>query len=135
MKRVLFQASLSNGEQITEEKGNFQTIEGALSPWQRLLVYLKEKNATITSLSLHTKDGQRWNIPSAGNNPKFHAISVAPKPVRYDFFRKMGADVMDTNGTLANEEHYSVVEAEYEDGTKMQVWVDEKTCNSWSFIV
>lgn len=133
MKKVLFTIGLSNGETITEEKGNFETIEGELSPWQRLLSYMAEKDVYITSLSLYTKDGQRWNLPSAGKNPKFKAFADAPKPTDFDFFRKMGGDVM--NGSVTKEEHYTVAEARYEDGTRIQVWVDNETCKSWSMIL
>lgn len=132
MHNVLFIAGLSNGETITEEKGNFQTITGELSPWQRLQKYIQEKGVTITSLSLYTKDGKRWNIPSNGNNPKFKAFGDAPKPISYKFYRRMGADVIN-NGGLKDEEIYAVVEAEYE-SVKIQVWVNDKSFVSWSFI-
>lgn len=132
-KKVLWIAGLSNGETITEEKGNFKTIAGELSPWQRLLLYLKEKDLTITSLSLHTKDGLRWHLPSAGKNPKFHAFAVAPKPINLNMFRKMGGDVTG-GGEIKNPDKYTIIEGEYNGGTKIQIWVDDYSLNSWSLI-
>ena len=134
MKKVLWTVGLSNGENVYEEKGNFQTITGELSPWQRLLAYMKEKELRITSLSLYTSDGRRFNLPSAGRNPKFKAFSELPQPVAYKMFRKMGGDVM-RGGEIENQDLYTVIEAEYEDGKKLQVWVDEETLNSWTLII
>jgi hypothetical protein len=133
MSKVLWTVSLSNGETLYEDKGNFQTIEGALSPWRRLLAYMEEKSLTITSLSLYTSDGRRWNIPSMGKNPKFHVFAAAPKPSGYRFFRKFGQD--QTGGNAGVEDHFTCIEAVYEGGTKMQVWVDESSLTSWAFIV
>ena len=134
MHKVLFTASLSNGENIYEEKGNFQTTPGALSPWQRFLAYLGETKLKITSLSLYTPDGRRWNLPSAGKNPKFREFAVIEQPVGYRMFRKMGGDAINT-GEIINPDLYTVIEAQYAGGKKIQVWVDEKTLNSWSLIL
>lgn len=133
MHEVHFIAGLSSGETITEGNGNFQIIKGALSPWQRLLRYCEETGAHITSLSLATADGKRWNLPSAGKNPKFKAFADAPKPITYRFFRKMGGDVM--TGRVTNEERYAVAEAHYQNGTTLQVWVDKQTQNAWSLFL
>lgn len=134
MNKVLFIAGLSNGETVTEEKGNFTTIEGALSPWQRLLSYCADNGVEITSLSLYAKDGRRWNLPSAGKNPKFHAFAVASKPVSYKFFRKMGGDVNPTTGEVTAQEKYAVAEAVYEDGRTIQLWVDDISEVSWCLL-
>lgn len=134
-KRVLWTVGLSNGETLTEEKGNFQTITGELSPWQRLKSYIAKEGVTITSLSLYTASGMRWNIPSTGKNPKFHAFSLADKPLSYNMFRKMGGDIIDgSTGDLENVDMYTVIEAIYPD-CSLQVWVDENTFNSWSIIL
>jgi hypothetical protein len=140
MKKVLFTAGLSNGETVAEGKGNFEEIEGALSPWRRLVAYLEESKATITSLSLYTADGQRWHLPSAGKNPKFKEFADMPKPVSFRFFRKYGADTMGPNAGV--EDRYTVIEATYgklvpcpdAPTFKVQVWVDENTLKSWSAV-
>lgn len=134
MNKVLFTASLSNGETIHEEKGNFQTITGELSPWQRLLAFCASQKATITSLALYTADGKRWNIPSAGKTPKFKAFADCEKPISYRFFRKIGAD-MRADGTIENTDHFNVIEATYTDGKKIQVWVDDEGENSWTLLL
>lgn len=133
MHKVLWIAGLSNGESIYEEKGNFATIKGELSPWQRLLSYIAEQGLTITSLSLYSADGRRWNIPSAGKNPKFKEFANAPKPVSFRMFRKLGADIV--NEKQVSQDLYTVAEALYEDGTKLQMWVDNETMNAWSLII
>lgn len=137
MQKVLFTVSLANGETIAEGKGNFQVIEGALSPWQRLCEYLVEKQTTITSLSLYTADGRRFNLPSAGKNPKFHALHSAPVPTDFRFFRKAAADI-EPSGTAKSEfnDLYAVIEARYESGVVLQTWVCEADpSKSWSFIL
>lgn len=134
MHKVLFTAGLSNGETIHENKGNFEMIEGALSPWQRLLRYLEETGTTITSLSLYTAAGSRWNLPSAGKNPKFKAFGDAPQPVSFRFFRKMGQDYSSSHVKVGGPDRFSVIEATYQDGRILQVWVDDMTENSWTMI-
>lgn len=144
MKKVLFTSSLSNGETITEEKGNFETIEGALSPWQRFLQYTEENNLKITSLSLCTRDGRRWNIPSAGKSPKFRQFNEIPKPVSFRLFRikaresgqvnSMSEAVAELNKAEDLDIH-TVIEATYESGSKLQVWVSEESLTSWSVIL
>lgn len=134
MHKVLFTAGLSNGETAHEGKGNYKRIDGALSPWQRLSSYVSENKLAITSLSLRTQDGYTWNLPSAGKNPKFKAFGEAPKPERYNFFRRGGADVLMTGGgQLSGYEEYAVIEAIYQEH-KLQVWVHNDTFASWSLI-
>lgn len=130
--KIMWSVGLSNGENAYEEKGEFCTITGELSPWQRLVKYMGENGLTITSLSLYTNDGRRWNIPSAGKNPKFKAFCDAPQPIGYKFFRKFGQD--QTGPNAGKEDHFSCIEAQYENGMRLQVWVDEATGNSWSMI-
>jgi hypothetical protein len=132
MHRIYFIASLSNGQTITEGKGDYAVTTGELSPYQRLLAFCAKENVSITSLSLATADGRRWNLPSSGKNPKFKAFGDAPKPLSYKFFRKMGVDII--NSVSQEQETYSVIEATYPTH-KLQVWVDERTGNSWSLII
>ena len=124
-------ASLSDGSTVYEDKGDYKVISGGLSPWQRLLSNLDGRK--ITSLSLYTDDGKRFNLPSAGKNPKFKAFADAEMPESYNFFRCAGADVM--NGQAQEYEVYTVAEAIYKD-KKLQIWVSEANHNnSWTVIV
>jgi hypothetical protein len=134
MQKVLFTAGLSNGETITEEHGDFCRIDGALSPWQRLLSYVATKGIYITSLSLLTADGQRWNLPSAGKNPKFKEFGYTQKPVSFRMFRKIakeGNTIQDLNAAPSSDMH-TCIEAVYEDGGRIQVWVREDNRASWT---
>lgn len=122
---VFWQVSLSNGETFQEGKGDYKVIEGELSPWQRLKRYIGD-DTTITSLSLFTEDGRSFVLPSGGKNPKFHAFTEAENPVSYNFFRKLGGDVS-IGGEVHVDELYNVIEAEYENGSRLQIWVDNET--------
>lgn len=143
MKKVLFIASLSNGETVTEEKGNFTTVEGELSPWQKLLSYCGENNLTITSLSLCTRDGMRWNIPSAGKSPKFRQFTLAQKPTAFRLFRVKARESGNVSSMdeaiekLREAEEvdiHTVIEAKYDSSDVLQVWVSEESLTSWSVI-
>ena len=133
MQKVLWSVSLSNGETLYENKGNFKNIKDELSPWQRLLLYLAKEKVEITSMSLYCGD-KRWHLPSAGKSPKFQAFSQCEKPYHFKFFRKMGANMNKDTGEQTDEEHFAVVEAFFEGGTSMQVWVDEEKQNSWTIL-
>lgn len=140
MQKVYFIAGLSNGETATEGKGNFAEIEGALSPWQRLLRYCAEKQVAITSLMLATADGRRWHLPSMGNSPKFKAMMDAPKPTGVRMFRKAAMDLNMTPKKEVEEgewgDLFTCLEAIFEDGRKLQVWVSEAENHpSWSIVV
>lgn len=130
MHKVLFTVSLSNGETIHEERGNFKRIKGALSPWERLLSYIRDNDLKITSLALYHPDGRRWNLPSSGNSPKFHAFSEADKPLDYAFCRKAGIDKCSTTHETLSEDIYAVGEVIYSDHI-IQVWVHNETGVSW----
>jgi len=135
---VKWQVSLSTGETFFEDKGDFIEIPDQLSPWQRLQKYLIENEAQITSLSLYTNDGQSFNLPSAGKNPKFKAFSDLEKPLDYQMFRTIGRNVAGLkNGVVVPlNEHgfddwFTVIEAIYSFGS-LQLWVDENNSkNSW----
>jgi hypothetical protein len=132
--KVLFQVSLSNGETFFEEKGKFITIPGELSPWQRLINYTAEKKLLITSLSLYTSDGQTFNLPSSGRDPKFRPFSLAEKPIDYNYCHYLAREhkVVDNEIVGTNpSDWFAVVEAIYAD-YKLQLWVDENnTKNCW----
>lgn len=127
--KVLWTVGLSNGQNLYEEKGNFKTITGELSPWQRLKRYIVENGVSITSFSLYTNDGKRWTLPSAGKNPRFRQLDNVPQPVEYNFFRKWA------NDTKTGDERWGVIEASYEGGETLQIWVDDDKQVSWSMFV
>ena len=131
--KVLFTIGLSNGETITEEKGDYQTIPGELSPWRRAQAYILSNGVSITSLSLYTPDGKRWNLPSAGKNPRFAAFAEAEKPKDFNFYRKMGGEVMG-DGSVADQEIYAVIEAKYDGGITLQLWVHNDTHACWTMV-
>ncbi len=128
--QVMWTVSLSNGETLYEGKNEYQIVAGEPSPWQRLNKYIDKNNLKITSISLYI-DGRRFNLPSSGKNPKFKVFSDAEKPVAYNFFRKMGQDVLGENRTT---ETFSIIEAIYKN-KRLQVWVNNETLNSWSVII
>lgn len=132
MHRVQFDIGLSNGEMITEGKGNYQRIDGELSPWLRALRYIAETGMKITSLSLYAGDGQRWNLPSAGKNPRFKELGDFAVPIGFNFFRKAGLDYTSA-GEPTTEERFAVAEAQYPDGRIMQIWINDETMNAWTF--
>ena len=125
--------SLNNGETLYEEKGDYRILAGEPSPWQRLQLYLLEKKLYITSLSIYTENGKRFNLPSAGKNPRFSAFKNTESPVSYTWFRNYGQEQGGLNA--GREDHYATIEATYSDGRKLQIWVDDITNDSWSVIV
>lgn len=140
MQKVYFIAGLSNGETATEGKGNFAEIEGALSPWQRLLRYCAEQQVDITSLALATADGRRWHLPSAGKAPKFKAMAEALKPTGVRMFRKAAMDLKtNTDGDMKEGDwgdFFTCLEAIFADGRKLQLWVsDAEPHPSWCIII
>lgn len=130
--RVKWFASLSDGQTVYEDKGEYKTIKGELSPWQKLQENIKKNGLKITSLSLYADNGKRFNLPSAGKNPKFKVFAENPSPDSYNFFRKAGADIF--NGKISSYEVYSVIEAIYTD-KKLQLWVSEANNNVWALII
>lgn len=139
--KVLWAVSLSNGETIYEEKGDYLELEGELSPWQRLLLHLQKNKLSIRSLFLYTDDGQRWNLPSLGSNPRFKAFDMAPKPITYLASRRIGFDFAGDEKTVAEIEKdrasdlFTIAEAIYSD-MSLQIWVNEKNPKvSWVLAV
>ena len=129
--KVKWQVSLSNGETFFEGKGQFEEVDGEKSPWQRLEQYLLDEGAEITSLSLYTDDGRTFNLPTAGQNPKFnpHLPGKIEKPLDFLCFRYMEADVNREGSKM--HKLFTVAEAIYPD-YKVQQWVDENNPqNSW----
>lgn len=135
---VLFQVSLSNGETFFEGKGNYQDLPGLPSPWQRLIRYTAENKLLITSLSLYTKDGRTFNLPSSGRDPKFRPFALADKPIDFNVCRYMAREHDIVDNKVQNtevSEWFTVAEAIYPD-YKLQLWVDERnTKNAWTLLV
>ncbi len=130
---IKWTVSLSNGETLYEGKGDFKEVEGEDSPYRKLLKHLDKKDLKITSLGLYNDNNSRWNLPSAGKNPKFKAFDDAEKPKDYRFFRKIGADIL--SGVPKNEEVFAVIEAQFEN-YKLQLWVrDDSPHESWVLVL
>jgi len=118
-------ASLSNGENAVEGVGKFEEIANELSPWQKLLSYVKENNLTITGMQIRI-DGRTYTLPSI--NPKFGGNA----PLSYKFGRKVAADMMSDNmSDIKLSEMHIFITAVYEE-FECTVWVDEMgRRNSW----
>ncbi len=123
---VKWTASLSDGSNIYEDKGDYKEVQGELSPWLKLREYLEDNEVEITSLSLYTDDGKRWNLPSAGN-PKFRELRNVEMPNSFKFRRKLSKDLI-----TKKEKRYAVITAIYDD-RELQVWVlDKEPYPSWA---
>lgn len=130
MTQVFWKVSLSSGETFTEGKGDYEELYGQPLPFRRLQEYVKENDLRITSLSLFTSSGQNYNLPSAGRNPRFSAFDLVEQPVDYLCFGKCGRDIV--SGSVVSEDLYKVIRAIYEDGSFIEIWVDESnTSNIW----
>lgn len=127
--KVFWTASLSDGHTHYEGKNEYQEIKGELSPWLRLIQHIENKGLEITSLSLYMNTGERWNLPSAGTNPKFKMIDRAVNPVGYRFFRVLKKEIPE-----GKEERYNIIEAIFSN-YKLQVWVSLDGKTSWSVVV
>jgi len=66
-KKVRWVVSLSNGETIYEERGNYRKIEGELSPWQRLQAYITDNELEITSIVLTYQVKLGNEVPRSGS--------------------------------------------------------------------
>lgn len=135
---IFWQVSLSNGETFYENKGDYKTIPGELSPWNRLQKYIADNKLLITSLSLYTQDGRTFNLPSAGRSPKFRPFQVAEKPLDYNYAHYIARehDIVDNEVQKTEvSEWFTVIEAIYPE-YRLQVWVDEQNPkNSWVLVV
>ncbi len=132
--KVFWSASLSNGETLFENKGDYVEVVGELSPYNKLLKYCDDNCLDITSMSLYTDDGRTFNLPSSGQKPRFKEFQDIEKPYKYSCFRKAGAD-MNSDFKVSGANLFTVVEAVYFD-YRVQLWVDEyNTKNCWCLIV
>ena len=125
--KLKWKVGVSDGKNYIEGNPPFEEIRNELSPWRKLLQYLKENNLKITSMCI--TDGKRtFNLPSAGKNPKFRAFDLAEKPIDYKFFRMVAGD----NGVI--DSRFAVVEAIYK-SYSLQLWVDERNAlNCWVLV-
>ena len=120
---VKWGVSLSNGETLYQGKGIYEEIEGELSAWQRLVSYLAQNRLEITSLFLYQDSGRRWNLPSAGSNPKFAVLQNLEKPLDFNCFCILGMN-MKMSEKEEIPDHFIVIEAIYSGGKKLQIWVN-----------
>lgn len=132
--KVKWQVSLSDGQTLFEDKGDFAVVPGELSPWNKLLKYIEDNSLAITSLSLYTDDGRTFNLPSLGKNPKFRAFDLATKPTKLMLERKFAVDADDKD----NPDMFTTICAWYDFENiiiKLSIWVSEANPNnSWSLI-
>lgn len=130
---VKWAISLSDGTNAYEDKNEYKEVEGDLSPYQKLLNYIEENDVEMTSMSLYTDEGRAWNLPSAGDNPKFDRFENTDKPVDFKFRRHLRQVGM--MGGSSKTYKYAMIEAEYED-YKLQVWVmDKEPYPSWTLVI
>jgi len=131
---VTWKASLSNGETAYEGKGQFEEIDGELSPWNKLVEYIADNDLKITSLALETFDGRTFHVPSAGKSPRFPMFENQPKPNDYRFFNAVTSVIMESGeGDVTSM--YRVIEAVYDDH-RLQMWVDVyNPRNCWCLVV
>lgn len=131
---VKWKVSLNNGSTFYEDKGIFTEVENELSPYNKLLEYLKSNDLSITSISLFTDDGKTFQLPSLGKNPKFKAFDNPLKPYKYALERKYSYDI----GEIDKADRFTTIAAFYRLDNlelKLSVWVDENnTNNSWSLL-
>lgn len=130
---VRFAASLSNGKNYLEDKGDIIGDETA-SSWTKLLRIMLDEKATITSFSLYAGE-KIFHLPSAGSNPKF-AFLKPMKPVDYNFMRAIAQEMSSTGGGLDKQvrDWYTVAEAVYV-GFKLQIWVNETDTNDCRTVI
>lgn len=131
MNKVKWTASLSDGQTVYEEKGDYHVTTGAPSPYQRLLAYCEENDVTITSLSLYMDNGLRINLPSV-RMPQFQSLQTRKQPVSYRFFRKMEMNKRVSTGEVT-QKVYAVIRATFDD-CALELWADERG-NSWAYVL
>lgn len=137
-----WKVSLSNGETLYEEKGNFKSSkEERFSPWKRLILYIEELNENsekpieITSIGIYTDDGRTFNLPSGGRVPKFHAFFTAKKPRAFNMFKASSSGISMRRGANREEYNFIVAEAIYDIG-RLQMWVEiNEGKNCWTLFV
>jgi hypothetical protein len=130
---TFFQVSLSNGETIFEGKGDYKEIEGQPSPWQRLLLHLRETKTHITSLAIYS-GGRRYMLPPMSKGgPNFVAFQSCDRPVGFSFFRKLGQNMNDERESVGSEEIFAIAQAQFDDGTFLEIWVsNDNPDNAWT---
>jgi hypothetical protein len=137
--RVLWNVSLSNGENFREGSGRFVEIEGGLSPWQQLKVYLLEwptGRIHITALWLTCPNGARHVLPSMGirHKPLLSKFHEAEPPTGLRCFRKLGGNATPGDPEIKDKDLYTVGEATFET-YKVQIFVSEHDPNlSWVLV-
>ncbi len=137
--QILWQVSLNNGETHQEGKGKFQEFEGELSPWNKLLEYLKMWKLEITSICLiNPKTGATYNLPSKGKNPNFAPFRDSQKPIMYGMYRCIAMEKMRADsgefGDQETKEWYTVIKAQYPEYS-LQIWVSEMNPkDSWTLV-
>lgn len=118
---VFWKVSLSNGETLYENKGDYKRIDDLLPPWERLMLYICDNNLEITSLNLYTDSGRTFHLPSSGKNPKFKIFATEIKPLFFDFSRNFEIEIRPKVSTRTLTT-YSIAWAVYPEFI-LQLWV------------
>ena len=133
--RVLWNVSLSNGENFREGSGPFVEVEGGDSPWNQLLAYLHDEvGAHITAIWLTCPGGARHVLPSLGikHKPLLHAFHSAEPPISLRCFHRQASDPTKPGEA---KDLYTVAEATFKD-YRLQIFVSEHDPNvSWSLVI
>lgn len=132
-KKVYWRVGLSNGENLQENSPIFLPGLEKKSAWQQLQLYIFLHKISITSLSLFTSTGQNFLFPSLGNHPNFKAYQDIERPISYKFFRKIFQPF--TAGKIPlKPESYSVIQAQYDNGSVLEMWVCNNSFNCWTLL-
>lgn len=139
-------ASLSDGSTVIENKGDYQEIEGELSPYLRLRRNCVINKLHITTIRIQVKIDdlpvRTFNLPSL--SPKAKWINKKPLlPIGFDYFRTVEQDMttdpteegLNITATPNGYKRYIEIHAYYDD-FKLVTIVDEDEGNeSWSLII
>lgn len=131
--KISFLVTLSNGEKVIENRGDYRWIDGQPSPWNRLITYVAKNKLSISWLGLVTEDGQVYNLPMSGGKSRFAEFnkpdSIKPNYYEVKRFLARDMDVVAENRRANIQdvrvvEFYTIAEAIYT-GFTVQLWVDE----------
>ena len=108
-------ATLSNGQTIVEDSGEFTFSPGEPKPWVKLTRYLGESDLYLTSLRLNFK-GRTIHMPRT-NFGKFgmteHSMSPLFYSLQYQLEAEMGSSQDGPVGTQWAQKHYVDLIAHY----------------------
>jgi hypothetical protein len=93
----------------------------------------------VTGMVFFDHTGRSHYLPLHFKNPRIAAFYKGGQPTGYHFFRVRAEDAQVEGSVMklaGSPDVYTVAEAQYADGRKLQVWVSERyTDISWSLII